>query len=76
MIDHLNLALFSNWHVIVILPFAFYVCDVFEIGVVDVDEVIGNTRSRRCILYADVYHLEIVNVHREQYFRDDVVVDD
>jgi hypothetical protein len=72
VIDHLNLALFSNWHVIVIQPFAFYVCVVFEIGVVDVDEVIGNTRSRRCILYA----LEVVDIRREQYCRDDVVDDD
>jgi hypothetical protein len=73
VIDHLNLALFSNWHVIVIQPFS---CDVFEIGVVGgvvVDDAeIGNTPSRRCILYA----VEVADIRREQYCRDDDVVDD
>ena len=77
MIDHLNLALFSNWHVIVIQPFSCHACVVFEIGiVVEVDAEIGNTPSRRCILYADVDHLEVADIRREQYCRDDVVVDD
>ena len=52
MIDHLNLALFSNWHVIVIQPFSCDACVVFEIGVVVDDAEIGNTPSRQCILYA------------------------
>ena len=73
----MNLALFSNWHVIVIQPFSCDACVVFEFCVVvEVDAEIGNTPSRRYILYADVNHLEVADICCEQYCRDDDVVDD